>query len=126
GTARKLLEEALDSEDDGRVLVSLELLARDATAKLEPRLASLLEHRSADVRALAAKLAGEKEAQSCAVRLAELANTDTGAVREAAIGAVAKLRPFTAARLLAPLLTHDDLQVRAAVICALVPLDPNG
>lgn len=126
GTARKLLEAALDSDDDGRVLVSLELLARDPSAKLEPRLASLLEHRSADVRALAAQLAGEKEAQSCAVRLAELANTDTGAVREAAIGAVAKLRPFTAARLLAPLLAHDDLQVRAAVICALVPLDPNG
>jgi HEAT repeat protein len=126
GTARKVLEKAAESENEGTVLTALELLARDRGAKLEPILVRLLDNRSARVRAEAAKLAADRGAQSCAVKLAQLALTDEPLVREAAIPAVAVLRPFTAPRLLGPLLQHPDLGTRAAVIAALVPLDPTG
>lgn len=126
GTARQVLESALGHEDEGRVLTALELLGRDKGAKLEPHLAKVLSHSSAKVRAVAARLAGEHGAQTCAVRLAEMAAQDEGGVREAAIAAVAKLRPFTAPRLLGPLLSHPDLATRAAAIAALVPIDPAG
>jgi HEAT repeat protein len=125
-TSRRVLEEAVTSPDERRVLTALELLSRDRGARLEPVLVTLLEHRSARVRVQAARLAGERGAQSCAVKLAELASRDEPIVREAAIDAVALLRPFTAARLLGPLLAHPDLGTRAAAIAALVPLDPSG
>lgn len=126
GTARRVLEAAVLGDDEGKVLTALELLARDRGAKLEPVLQRLVESRSAKVRREAARLAGERGAQSCAVKLAHMASADEPMVREAAIYAVAALRPFTAPRLLGPLLEHPDLGTRAAAIAALVPLDPTG
>jgi HEAT repeat protein len=55
-----------------------------------------------------------------------MAVDDVPQVREAAIEAVAHLRPFTAARLLGPLVRHPDLGTRMAALVALVPLDGSG
>lgn len=126
GTARRVLEAALGDPDDGKVLMALELLSRDAAAPLDGHLVKLIEHRSAKVRAEAARLAGERGVQACSVRLNELAHGDEPLVREAAITSVAQLRPFTAAKLLGDLLGHPDLGTRSAAIAALVPLDPTG
>ncbi len=125
-TSRKVLEEAVQDKDERRVLTALAILARDRTTKIEGVLLPLLEHASPKVRREAARLAGERGCQTCAVKLTELAKSDEPMVREAAIDAVAVLRPFTAARLLAPLLQHPDMTTRSAAIAALVPLDATG
>lgn len=125
-TSVRVLEQAVADGDEGRVLTALELLGRSRGARMEPLLPPLLLHPSAEVRAVAARLAGRHGAQSCAERLIRMASEDEPAVRSAAIEAVAALRPFSAGKLLSPLLSHPDLETRCAAIAALLPLDPSG
>ena len=123
---RVLLDAAIQSTDDEQVLASLYMQAQDSKASLEPTLTWLLRHASARVRREAAVLAGERGVSGVADRLAELAVADESLVQEAAIVAVARLRPYTAQRLLEPLLNHSSIVIRATVIGVLAPINPGG
>jgi len=125
-SSRRMLALQLASPEEGRVLTALALLARDPHADMDGVLDRLLSHASERVRTEAARLAGERGCSGCAGSLVQHALLDRGAARQAAVFAVARVRPYTAARLLEPLLTDADFAIRTSAVSALLPLDPTG